>query len=144
MTELMTLKEFVSKAMMTPFKPRGRDFSGWDCWGMFKCAYQHVNGVMLPSFADEYESTRASNDLAELVAAGRDRIGQWQKISSIDASNPMDGVILKYRGLPVHIGLVISRKKFLHTEAGINTIVEDFRNLPSQDSVEGIYRYVDD
>lgn len=140
---MSTIKDFVSKAIDVPFKDKGRDFDGWDCYGLMRCFLKDVHGVDIPSFVDDYKNaglTKDSRDQLEIVIRQRKEIlPQWVKVNEPKKG---DGVLFLIGGRPIHMGLMLSRSKFLHTEAKINTVIESINSMIWKKRVEGFYRYV--
>lgn len=110
-----------------PFVPFGRDYHGWDCFGLVVCAYRDVLGVTLPDYA--YQSTRDPRALARLFA---DRSAPHYRVSD---PAPMAVACVYRRGLPIHVGLVVSKKRILHVEEGVMTCVEPITRF----RIEGFY-----
>jgi len=131
----MTLDEFVARAGSVQFKEHGRDWDGWDCFGLVYCFYREVRGVIVPDYLTAYENTL---DKGPINAAVNDGIKRWTRV---EKPVPGDGVLLSCARRPVHMGLIISARDFLHTEVKINTVVEDFTSLLWQRRVLGFYRY---
>jgi len=132
----MTLKEFINKAMFVPFKDNGRDYDGWDCWGLLRRGYRDVYNISIHSYDRAYRSIRDTERIKELVVEGKAK-NWWEPVIF-----PREGdtVVLYLEGRPIHVGLMLGDKKFMHTDEGVNTCIQklsDFR-------VEGIYRYNED
>jgi len=72
----VTFDDFQRKAIGVPFVPFGRDYDGWDCWGLVIRAWQDVRGVTLPDFT--YKSIADYRALAANFAS-RDG-GFWRRI----------------------------------------------------------------
>lgn len=141
----MTLIEFVNRAGRVPFVDHGRDYAGWDCWGLVLCAYRDVYGIALPSFTESYPDageTRASRaTISDVMAAyaGEACRGAWQRVAH---PAPGDVLLLKVSGRPIHVGLYIDRGEFIHAERKIGTNVESIRSLLWRDRVEATFHYV--
>ena len=143
---MMTLNEFVARAVGVPFKPRGRDWNGWDCWGCVVLSFHEILGIELPSYEDQYEDddVRGSARLGELVAA---QLGEWAVVPlNRDASRPytfakpMDVAVFRLHGRPLHTGLVLDQARMLHTEHKIGTVIERLSSPMWAKRLEGIYR----
>lgn len=120
-------EQFAEKAILTPFLDRGRNFLGWDCWGLVVSAYRDVLGVELPSYGECYAGVRDHKALVRLTTE-RD---EWSRL--IDPEHGSVALIYR-RGLPIHVGIVIGRR-ILHCEEGVDTIVEPFERF----RFEGFY-----
>jgi len=135
----MTLQGFIIKALGVKFRPKGRDYFGWDCWGCVCSCYQEVLGIELPSLVDDYvdpgdteASRRVINDLVLLEKQ------RWEKVSKPKA---MDVVVFTLGASQTHIGVMVDDKCFLHCERKVNTIIERLMCAKWQKRVEGIYRF---
>jgi hypothetical protein len=134
----MTPKEFTSVAISVQFLEKGRDYSGWDCYGLVYCAYRDVLKINLPLLAGGYEGTGIHHfkELVELISAGKD---EWNKVSE---RSFFDAVLLRMLSHPVHIGLVLEKNKFIHTREKIGTQLDRFGSLEWPEcKVEGYYHY---
>jgi len=106
-----------------PFKDRGRDNTGVDCWGLVQMVYKDQLGVVLPGFdtigaydaksvkraivdtckADEWTNHKTPSDFDVVVMTSIKKAG---------------GVVRK---LETHVGLVCyNATRLLHVEEGIN------------------------
>jgi cell wall-associated NlpC family hydrolase len=52
-----------------------------------------------------------------------------------------DVVLLRLRGLPVHVGIIVARGWMLHVEAKVDSVVERFDGLEWRNRILGIYRH---
>lgn len=139
----MLLSDFINRAITVPFMDRGRDFDGWDCWGLVLNAYWHVYGINLPDQLTEYSNTRQIRKISRLLQAGA-ASEQWVQVPESDAE-AMDVVFMALRGLPCHVGLVITKGCMLHTEVDRGCVIEKWGRAPWRgrdfDHIIGFYRH---
>lgn len=131
----MTIDEFCRKAILVPFKPKGRSWDEWDCWGVICLAFKEIKNILLPTYT-EYKSIKDREELQTLFTEGSVPEEHWEKVED---PRPMDVAILYMYGRACHIGLVIDKNKMIHCEHGINTVIEPISNY----RVEGYYRYAE-
>ena len=113
----MTIEEFVCRAIRVPFKEKGRDFDGWDCWGCFRKAYLEIYNIELPEYLD-YSSSRAYGELHKLIEGN---MGDWVEVDKPCAG---DGVLFTISGSPCHVAFAIDSKNALHAEERLGTFIE--------------------
>lgn len=128
------MKDFIAKAQGVPFRDRGRDYTGWDCWGLIWRAYRDCLGLDLTCLAEvpALQNWEAA-DLYEAI--------HRQHIEVTGKEQPGDVAV--FRGLPVHVGLVVEPGKMLHVEQGISTCVESYRGMAWRHKIIGIYRHIE-
>lgn len=136
----MTRDGFVIRALDVPFKRWGRDYDGWDCWGLVYVAYRDVEGTMLPSYAGTYrdagETSVGRRHIDELI---RGNLNPWERAAR---PQPWDVALFRVGGLPIHVALYLGNDQVLHTEKGANTFVERLSSPMWNSRLEGVYRYV--
>ena len=119
-----------------PFLEHGRDTDGWDCWGIYRHIFNDFCGVLLPEFSDCYEGILSSrNAIASEIKAQR---MTWKEVFDPKES---DGVLLRLRGIPMHIGYVLPNNQFIHCLDGEGTVVENYTHVLWRNRVLGFYRY---
>ncbi len=138
----MDLGGFVDRALDVPFEERGRSYDGWDCWGLVYVAYRDLFGIALPTYTEEYHSTRRREELQDLIA--QRKMGGWELH---DPHVPGDVALVRMMGRDCHVGLMLPGWNMLHVQAGVSAVIEPIDRPPwrseQYDKVEGIYRYVD-
>lgn len=130
----MTQEEFIKKALLVPFVDKGRDYAGWDCYGLVYCHHRDVLGIYLPPFLD-YGSTRDYETLHRVIETGK---SDWQEAG---VPHPGDIALFTLANKPVHMGVVINRFDMIHAEERIGTFVESFAGSVWRKRLEGFYRY---
>lgn len=135
----MTLAEFTARAVGVPFRDKGRDWEGWDCWGLVCVFHRDVLGVDLPSHLDDYAEAGAT-------ASSRKRVGtviaaSLDRYRRIAAPDPGDVAVLNVGGRPVHVGLIVDAGRLLHAERRIGTVIERLASSRWCRRVEGFYRH---
>jgi hypothetical protein len=124
----MTFDEFTRKAVGVPFKEHGRDYDGWDCWGLVLSAYRDVLAINLPDYI--YETTHKAAPLSRLFS---DRLeDRWIKVTQ---THPLAIATIYRRGVVIHVGLALPKRRIIHVEKGIDTCIEPVTNF----RIEGHY-----
>lgn len=137
----MTLQEFIQKSLGAPFKSKGRNYAGWDCFGPFYCGYRDVLGIEMPSYVDDYVDpgdTDASRRVIQDII-----LAQKHNWETVQKPRAMDVVLFQYGGTRTHLGIMVDIKQFLHCERKIGTVIERVDSAKWKSRVEGIYRLKD-
>lgn len=121
-----------------PFEEKGRDLDGFDCWGLFKWIYQHhhPNKIILPGYESLYESTNDRDELGDIIFDQTQK--HWHEH---DKGLEFDAIILRMRGVPMHVGIVTKPGHMLHCALGVGTVHEPYTGTRWKDKVLGFYRY---
>lgn len=114
----MTLDEFAKRAIRVPFVIGGRDWSGWDCWGLVVVAYQEVAGVKIESFARQYNDDLGYQEIAVMI--GRER-PVW---NPIPAPQPLAVSLYRINGREAHTSLCLDARTMLHAVDRVGTYIE--------------------
>lgn len=129
----MTIEEFIERAIRVPFKDKGRDWSGWDCYGSVYCAFREVKGIILPEYLD-YLSTREYAQLKTLIDSVRPT---WEEVTNPQV---MDVAVFTLSQSPCHVALMIDARNALHAEKKLGTFIEPIDSAVWKKRLEGIYR----
>jgi len=121
-----------------PFKDKGRDFDGCDCWGLIRLIYNHEYNIQIPSFNEDYSSTIEREILAKI--SDREK-HNWILVKYRFKEG--DVLLLRVLGLPIHVGLIIEPYNMIHIMKGINSCVERFNSTIWRKRILGIYRHVE-
>lgn len=130
-----------NKYIRIPFKEKGRDFSGCDCWGLVRLIMKEECGIELPSYLECYNSTEEREILSKTIQQEREAWDCFNYAPDNDVSQPFDVVILNLVGLPVHCGLVTSKGNMIHCAKDINTVRENYTGLRWKNKVVGFSRW---
>lgn len=121
-----------------PFKDKGRDQSGTDCWGLIRLVFKTEKSVDLPDLSGDYEDT---HDCAGINATYiKEAQSRWKPVEA-GKEKPMDVAVFKIKGMPMHVGIVLSRKRFLHVSRGMDSVIDRYDSLRWRNRIEGFYRY---
>lgn len=121
-----------SKYGVIPYKNRGTDFDGCDCWGLVRLVYKEEYGLELPSF----DYTSAELDNSDLIDTSK------PTIKAVEVKEPKEGdlVTMAYGGYEGHVGLVVSGGRVLHTCRAYGTVCEPLRGWGLRSRIRGFYR----
>jgi len=119
-----------------PFRDRGRDRSGLDCWGLVVLVARERYRVELPDLSGEYAGTR---DRVGIPAAVESQLPAWDRIPRGSEAEG-DVVLFREAGRPGHCGIVLGGGLMLHARAGTGSCVEGYGRPAWSGRVEGFYR----
>ncbi|OCC01715.1 hypothetical protein BA190_27525 [Labrys sp. WJW] len=120
-----------------PFRDRGRDERGYDCWGLAQLIYREQLGIELPSYVEEYTSTADRTALNALIKGER---APWSPVTQ-EKARTFDLVLLRER--PWHIGIVVGSGLMIHMPLYQTSTVEPYRTGRNFIRLEGLYRHED-
>jgi hypothetical protein len=129
---------WVADYVNIPFKNKGRDRTGADCYGLCRLVALEHDGVLMPSYLDQYEDANYERT-AHIVS-------DLSRLDFIKVPNPEVGamVVLLVKGLPWHVGRIVSEDfHFLHTMRRLgSSVIEQLYTLTWPESkIVGFYRY---
>lgn len=122
-----------------PFKLHGRDRSGLDCWGLVRLVMAEQFGKALPSYSSKYERETQEVVLGDLITQEAELF--WQPVPSGQEAVG-DVIVLRMRGRPMHVGIVIGDRHMLHIERGIDSCIEKYNGIRWMHRIFGFYRHV--
>lgn len=128
----MTPHTLAQKYLGVPYKHRGRDMAGLDCWGLVVLVYKDL-GISVLDIKDYEEgwACKGRNYFLE------HHYENWRKVTE-----PQFLDILLFRngrGTPYHAGIYLENDRFIQ---GTNTsVVISGLNGRYRERLEGIYRY---
>ena len=119
-----------------PFLDQGRNREGVDCFGLVRLVLAEQFSVELPSYTERYASATERDEVAALLLVGVDESG-WYPVSAMRAG---DGLVLRIRDQPWHVGLVLDAEHFLHIldDGGLSRIERIDHWVPR---ILGVYRH---
>jgi len=130
----------VDRYIEVPFLEGGRDLDGWDCYGLCWYVAAEAFGRALPTYSGRYTTPLDYRELRRLVDS--ERTTSWRDIP-LGSEQPGDVMVLRTRGLPIHVGLVIGEGRILHCERSVGTVVERYTGLMWARRILGVHRYGD-
>lgn len=119
-----------------PFKSRGRDKAGADCWGLARIVAAEQFGINLPMMSADY-SARNRHDCARVIETLMGVSGCRPVFGFVP--EPGDLVLMDTAGDAVsHIGICVQHGKVLHTEFPHGPRIESATKLLPR--IVGVYR----
>lgn len=119
-----------------PFRYRGRDEVGLDCWGLVRLVYQRLWSIDLPSY-DEVDGSPRSGRAAVRTVESESRA--WMPVAAGE-ERPGDVVVLRHGGRPLHVGIVLEHTRVLHADEPCVTI-EPYAGPRARYPVVGFHRH---
>ena len=119
-----------------PFKERGRDRQGIDCYGLVALIFKEQCGIDLPLFVEGYE--RIKGEEANISAQIQAEAVAWETVTDPD---PFDVAVFRIAGLPLHVGVVAIPGYMIHALKGCDVSCERYQHPLWQPRLDGFYRY---
>ncbi len=122
----MSIPAWAQQYVGVPFKERGRDRAGWDCWGCVRAVYQEQRGIELPSYVEGYQTV---TDVKEIEAMMRGEVASnWVEVPPAEVA-VFDGIMLRVMGEPIHFGVIVAPYFFLHALKSVGTVIERYDSI---------------
>lgn len=123
-----------------PFKARGRDESGVDCWGLVALFYKREFGVILETYQGIDPTSQFT--VAKLIEIGREL---WEPVDTPRTGDVVTMVSRGLRSLVSHLGVIVPLSRsvtgVLHTERSTGTIIQPLDHHYLSQRVREIRRY---
>lgn len=133
-------EDWVKDYVGIPFKERGRDRNGVDCWGLVYLIYKERFGIEIESYTGDYSTTKDRKTIERLLRQGK---SEWEPVEE-GKQELGDVIICLVKKRPVHTGLVIDKRHVLHVDQGIDSVYQDYtsRLWTQVYKIEGFYRHL--
>ena len=120
-----------------PFKNRGRDLSGLDCYGLVMEVYKKC-GISIPEYYADFDAAPEIDTLIRNNTQGY----PWRPISE-----PVAPCLIAIRfgcapGIVNHTAVYIGAGKFIHTRSKVGVCVDRISNPAWRKVIVGFYEYV--
>lgn len=119
-----------------PFRDRGRDGGGADCWGLLRLVYADRLGIALPSYADDYACATEAAEVAALIAG--ERLVGWRQVA---VAGEYDALLFRLGREETHVGVVIDHRLMLHMARETVSRVENWAVSPWRHRFVGAFRW---
>jgi len=127
----------INRYIGIPYKDRGRDVSGADCWGLVRMIYQDELQITLPSYDGDYLSSEEAEEIGRLV--NRER-GSWREIPRGEEQEG-DIIVLRLMRCPMHVGVIYKPGMMIHLLRGCNAVAEAYTSRLWTNRIHCILRH---
>jgi cell wall-associated NlpC family hydrolase len=129
--------------MRVPFKARGRNLSGFDCWGSVALIFKDRANITLDPFADI-----APGEGSRIAAAIAAAAPSWIHVA-LGSEKELDVVVMrdicvidgKAATADMHVGIVVAPGQMFHVEKGIGGMLVRIDDPSVKDRVRHIHRH---
>ena len=125
-------KEYVG----IPFASGGRDKAGADCYGLVRLVRTEQFGDTLPLLSGDYADAGNFAETEALIRARRPLLA-GRRVETPEAG---DVCVIKFHGLPVHLGVCAGAGRLLHTLKGTGSVLQRISDPCLTGRIEGWYR----
>ena len=132
----------IARYIGVPYKSRGDQFDGADCWGLARLFNRHELHKDLPDYKSLYVSAddlkdaeQAFGDAAQPQAKGREN---WVEVDEPELG---DVLLFKQMGVVSHCGIWIDGIDFLHIRMGHQATLDRIDDITWANRLHGIMRW---
>jgi cell wall-associated NlpC family hydrolase len=118
-----------------PFVSGGRDRSGADCYGLVRLARMEQFGGRLPLLSGDYADADNVAETEALMRSKRPLLAGRRT----EAPEAGDVCVLKFQGLPVHLGIYAGGGWLLHALKGVGSVLQRISDPRLAGRIEGWY-----
>lgn len=119
-----------------PYRDRGRDRTGLDCWGLVRLVLREQFSIQLPSLGESYRTCLDEDAVARLVKVQRPLV----HAERVFLPQEGDIVLARLRGFACHVGVFVGSMSMLHVRSGTDTVVDRIDETRWTNRIEGFYR----
>jgi cell wall-associated NlpC family hydrolase len=119
-----------------PFASGGRDRTGADCYGLVRLVRTEQFGGTLPLLSGDYTDADNFAETEALIRAKRPLL-TGRRTETPEAG---DVCVLRFHGLPVHLGIYAGGGRMLHTLKGTGSVLQRISDPRLAGRIEGWYR----
>ena len=132
----MAIASWAARYIGIPFVSGGRDSQGCDCYGLVRLVLLEQFQYKLPLLTGTYEDANNADETKDLF---REHIPLLAG-ERIEKPEPGAVAVIRFRGLPVHVGIFVSDDTILHVMSGVDSHLVKYTSPILRGGVEGIYR----
>lgn len=127
----------IMKYIKIPFKDRGRDENGVDCFGLVQMIYQDEFKIKLPSYIEMYANEKDKKAICHAINSEK-KLSGW-----LETTTPKFGnlIILNLLGRPLHLGVMLDENTFIHCMKGKGTIIENTTDISWRNRINGYLKW---
>lgn len=118
------------------YVPFGRGPDAFDCWGLVMQIYKD-QGIELNDYAYVSPEDIEKN---EAIFNAEGATGDWHHSKYPDSG---DLVVFNIAGYPVHVGIMINNRQFIHAHKSCGVAVESVNSIRWRNRLHGYYRHND-
>lgn len=128
----------LSKYIGLPYVKYGRDVkTGLDCYGLVVHIYKQEFNIELDALTNittEHGYTRASKELVNTQS--------YKEFIEVTGERKLGDIILiSFAGNPLHVGMAINENSMIHSNEGIDCVIEDIRGTVWRNKIHKTLRH---
>lgn len=116
-----------------PFAYGGRGPDTYDCYGLLIELHRR-QGMDIPDYRSSSDVRVISDSMRESIHNG---VWRQKKMTEVDVG---DVLLLRVKGLPCHVGMVVGKDRFIHTWEGVGGVLTERTSL-WKSRIIGIYAF---
>jgi len=117
----MDAPEWTNNFIGIPWKDKGRDRDGIDCWGCVRLVYREQYEILLPSYLEDYASPEEHAEIGSLI------LGETAKNWKLTLSpREGDAILFNVAGEPAHTAIYACSGVMLHIRRGAGSCLERY------------------
>jgi cell wall-associated NlpC family hydrolase len=124
----------INKYIGIPYKTKGYDFDGADCFGLVRLFLQNEFGMAMPKF-EQYNPDEDIKEVAKQFSLNIPLIAGER----VDIPEIGDVALFHFRGIASHIGIYVGNNRVLHILRGTNSTCEAIDSRRLKGRLEGYY-----
>jgi cell wall-associated NlpC family hydrolase len=124
-----------------PYVEQGRDRIGCDCWGLVALVQREVFDREVPAYEALTWPHGSPRSVTEAIGAFA-RAEAAVTYDKVYGGTEVEGdiVLLRMRGQPLHVGVVLGGGMMLHTDETEGSCIETYKGMMFGNRVLGFYR----
>ena len=124
----------INKYIGIPFKKKGFDFDGVDCYGLVWLFYREEFGMEMPSFG-AYDINEDPKEVARQMNINIPLLIGDQTDTPVFG----DAVLFRFRNIPNHMGIYVGNGRVLHVMKGTFSTCESINSCRLKGKLDGYY-----